>query len=94
MEGNYNNSFPQGQVLTSAAVALLEEMLDLNPEKRCSAAEALKAQYLAPYHDPTDEPVATKTFDISFLEASLTADAWKNVMYACSPDLTATFKGY
>jgi p38 MAP kinase len=67
-------------MLTSAAVALLEEMLQLDPEKRCSAAKALDARYLSPYHDSSDEPVATETFDMSFLEANLTADAWKMIM--------------
>lgn len=37
-------------------------------------------QYLAPYHDPTDEPTATETFDWSFLEADLPIDVWKTIM--------------
>lgn len=57
-------------------------MLQLDPEKRCTAAEAMTSQYLAPYHDPTDEPTATEACDWSFLEADLPADVWKTVMYA------------
>lgn len=72
------------QVLTSTVVALLEEMLQLDPEKRCSAARAIRARYMYPYLDLSDEPVVTDTFDMSFLEANLTADVWKTVMYACS----------
>ena len=33
-------------------------MLVFDPKKRITAAEALAHEYLAPYHDPTDEPVA------------------------------------
>ncbi|KAJ5675592.1 hypothetical protein N7462_008489 [Penicillium macrosclerotiorum] len=63
-------------------IDLLDNMLQFDPEKRCSAAEALTSEYLAPYHDPSDEPSATQTFDWSFLEADLPADIWKTVMYA------------
>lgn len=49
---------------------------------RCSAAEAMKTQYLAPYHDPNDEPTAPEKCDWSFLEADLSADVWKTIMYA------------
>ena len=55
-------------------------MLQYDPDLRISAAEALTSEYLAPYHDPNDEPVATETFDWSFLEADLPADVWKTVM--------------
>ncbi|CAL5866192.1 uncharacterized protein PFLUO_LOCUS399 [Penicillium psychrofluorescens] len=53
---------------------------NFDPERRCSAEEALSMQYLAPYHDPTDEPTATETFDWSFLEADLPIDVWKTIM--------------
>jgi p38 MAP kinase len=64
------------------AIALLEKLLQIDPDQRCSAAEGLESQYLAPYHDPNDEPESTETFDWSFSEASLPADVWKTVMYA------------
>lgn len=66
----------------STAAALLDKLLQLDPERRCSAAEAMKSQYLAPYHDSDDEPVASEKCDWSFLEADLSADVWKTVMYA------------
>ncbi|OOQ84883.1 Mitogen-activated protein kinase HOG1 [Penicillium brasilianum] len=64
------------------AINLLQELLQFDPEKRCSAVDALESQYLAPYHDPDDEPVAPQSFDWSFLEADLSADVWKTLMYA------------
>lgn len=59
------------------AIDLLEKMLTLDPRKRISAAEALEHPYLAPYHDPSDEPVAADKFDWSFNEADLPVDTWK-----------------
>lgn len=60
----------------------MENLLQLDPEERYSAEEATKTQYLAPYHDPNDEPTATKKCDWSFLEANLSANVWKTIMYA------------
>ena len=48
-----------------------------DPRKRITAAEALAHPYLAPYHDPSDEPVAPEKFDWSFNEAELPVDTWK-----------------
>ncbi|KAJ5128747.1 hypothetical protein N7448_002463 [Penicillium atrosanguineum] len=68
---------------TSAkAIALLDKLLQLDPAQRCSAAEGLESHYLAPYHDPNDEPESTETFDWSLSEADLPADVWKTIMYA------------
>ena len=56
-------------------------MLVFDPRKRVKAPEALAHQYLAPYHDPTDEPVAEERFDWSFNDADLPVDTWKIMMY-------------
>ncbi|KAJ5982333.1 hypothetical protein N7451_012433 [Penicillium sp. IBT 35674x] len=64
------------------AVALLEKLLQIDPGQRCSAAEALAFQYLAPYHDPSDEPVATDTLDLSLLEANVPVGVRKTIIYA------------
>ncbi|KAJ6012582.1 hypothetical protein N7522_002937 [Penicillium canescens] len=53
------------------AVPLLEGMLQIDAEKRCSAEEALKSQYLAPYHDRHDEPAAAEKFNWDYCEAGL-----------------------
>jgi p38 MAP kinase len=56
-------------------------MLVFDPKKRITATEALAHEYLAPYHDPTDEPVAEEKFDWSFNDADLPVDTWKIMMY-------------
>lgn len=63
------------------AVDLLERMLVFDPKKRIRADEALAHPYLAPYHDPTDEPVASEKFDWSFNDADLPVDTWKIMMW-------------
>src|SRR4051812_8608854 len=57
-------------------------MLVFDPRKRVSAGEALTHEYLSPYHDPTDEPVAAEVFDWSFNDADLPVDTWKVMMYS------------
>ncbi|KAA8564357.1 hypothetical protein EYC84_011301 [Monilinia fructicola] len=59
------------------AIDLLEKMLVFDPRKRVKASEALSHEYLSPYHDPTDEPVADEKFDWSFNDADLPVDTWK-----------------
>lgn len=56
-------------------------MLVFDPKKRITAADALAHEYLAPYHDPTDEPVAEEKFDWSFNDADLPVDTWKIMMW-------------
>jgi p38 MAP kinase len=60
---------------------MLEKMLVFNPKSRITAGEALAHPYLAPYHDPSDEPVAEEKFDWSFNDADLPVDTWKIMMY-------------
>ena len=67
--------------LTHPAIALLERMLVFDPRLRVRAGDALADEYLAPYHDPSDEPVAEEKFDWSFNDADLPVDTWKIMMY-------------
>ena len=57
-------------------------MLVFDPRKRINATEALAHEYVSPYHDPTDEPVAAEHFDWSFNDADLPVDTWKVMMYS------------
>lgn len=53
----------------------------MDPDQRCSAAKALESHYLAPYHDPNDEPVSTEEFDWSLSERNLSVDVWRTIIY-------------
>ncbi|KAJ4470935.1 mitogen-activated protein kinase protein [Lentinula aciculospora] len=67
---------------TSVALDLLEKMLVFDPRKRIDATQSLSHEYVAPYHDPTDEPEAAEKFDWSFNDADLPVDTWKVMMYS------------
>jgi serine/threonine protein kinase len=64
------------------ALDLLEKMLVFDPRSRINAPDGLAHEYLAPYHDPTDEPAAAEKFDWSFNDADLPVDTWKVMMYS------------
>jgi p38 MAP kinase len=83
------------------AFDLLEKMLVFDPRKRIDATQSLEHEYVSPYHDPNDEPIAEEKFDWSFNDADLPVDTWKVMMYSeilgrlfylsqgeCSPDLS------
>ena len=59
---------------------LLERMLDLDPDTRITAEEALAHPYLQQYADPSDEPVS-KPYDQSFEQKELKVEEWKNLIY-------------
>ena len=65
-----------------AALDLLEKMLVFDPRTRINATESLAHDYVSPYHDPTDEPIAKEPFDWSFNDADLPVDTWKVMMYS------------
>jgi serine/threonine protein kinase len=64
------------------AIDLLDKMLVFDPRTRVTATESLAHTYVAPYHDPTDEPEAGEKFDWSFNDADLPVDTWKVMMYS------------
>ncbi|KAL9108255.1 MAG: hypothetical protein Q9227_006993 [Pyrenula ochraceoflavens] len=74
--------FPPALTFSPTAIDLLERMLVFDPKSRITAANGLSHEYLAPYHDPTDEPVAEEKFDWSFNDADLPVDTWKIMMYS------------
>ena len=48
------------------ALELLQRMLQMSPEDRCSSVFTLCHPYLSQYHDATDEPICTPPFDFNF----------------------------
>ena len=56
-------------------------MLVFDPRKRIDATDSLAHEYVSPYHDPTDEPLASEKFDWSFNDADLPVETWKVMMY-------------
>lgn len=51
---------------TPALEQILGEMLQFDPDKRCSVKEALELEYLKELHDPKDEPECENAVDWSF----------------------------
>jgi len=68
------------QAINPQAIDLLERMLDLDPDTRITADEALKHPYLHQYHDPSDEP-NSGPYDQSFEDQKLDIQRWKELVY-------------
>ena len=52
-------------------------MLDLDPDTRITAEEALSHEYLRQYSDPSDEPVS-QPYDQSYEEKDFDVPHWKS----------------
>lgn len=48
------------------ALDLLQKLLEIDPAKRITAAEAIKHPYLKAFHEPSDEPVFQEVADFKF----------------------------
>ncbi|EEB15811.1 mitogen-activated protein kinase ERK-A, putative [Pediculus humanus corporis] len=62
------------------AIDLLEQMLELDADKRITAEQALAHRYLSQYADPSDEPVSAP-YDQSFEDMELPVEKWKELVY-------------
>ncbi|KAK6617230.1 Mitogen-activated protein kinase 14B [Polyplax serrata] len=62
------------------AIDLLEQMLELDADKRITAEQALAHPYLSQYADPSDEPISAP-YDQSFEDMELPLDKWKELVY-------------
>lgn len=65
---------------TPQAIDLLEKMLHLDPDRRPTAKEAMEHEYLAAYHDETDEPIAEE-MDLNDDVRADTIDEWKKIIW-------------
>ena len=63
--------------LTIVAVLFLEKLLVFDPQERVTASEALASAYLAPYHEPTDEPEAGRRFNSTLGRYDDPIDVWR-----------------
>ncbi|TMS38676.1 hypothetical protein L596_005347 [Steinernema carpocapsae] len=69
------------------AVDLLEKTLNLDPDLRPTAAEAMEHPYLRQYHDPQDEPTSDP-IDVD-VEGDLSIDQWKELIWNEIEDFAA-----
>ncbi|KAM5149048.1 mitogen-activated protein kinase 14-like [Mantella aurantiaca] len=74
---NFKEVFP---TMNALEIDLLEKMLELDPEKRLSAAECLAHPYLAEYQDSDPDPPAVK-YDDSFESLDLGVAEWKSLSH-------------
>ncbi|XP_048404151.1 STKc_p38 domain-containing protein [Stegostoma tigrinum] len=74
---DFQQVFP---TMNKQAVDLLEKMLQLDPDERITACDALAHPYLAEYHDPANEPVA-EPYDDSFENLDLKIEEWKSLLH-------------
>lgn len=68
----------------AAAADLLEKMLELDVDKRVTAAQALAHPFFEPFRDPEEETEAPK-FDDSLEHEKLTVDEWKRKSWGSGP---------
>ncbi|CAI2351243.1 unnamed protein product [Caenorhabditis sp. 36 PRJEB53466] len=74
---------------TPQAIDLLEKMLHLDPDRRPSAKEAMEHDYLAAYHDESDEPIAEEMELNDDVKAD-TIDEWKKIIWEEITDFQKT----
>ncbi|VUZ47424.1 unnamed protein product [Hymenolepis diminuta] len=60
---------------------LLSKMLELDPDRRLKASEALKHPYFQKYHDEENEEVGTPWRDPLLDEVSLTENEWRDATW-------------
>lgn len=62
------------------ALDLLQKMLALRPDARCTAEEALLHPYMADYHEPEEEPTCDRTFHFDFEKSDLEREAIRGLL--------------
>jgi len=73
------DSFP---ILEEDSADLLRNLLQFNPNKRLSAEQALDHRYVAEFHDPINETVASRPISTKFDDNKrLSVDAYRDELY-------------
>ncbi|XP_055346917.1 mitogen-activated protein kinase 14-like [Paramacrobiotus metropolitanus] len=75
---DFRQTFP---TLSEKGVDLLKRMLDIDPDRRITATEALSHEYFADYHDPDDEPEFGHIVDEPYEGLVLPMEAWKSMIW-------------
>ncbi|XGW31474.1 hypothetical protein V3C99_009995 [Haemonchus contortus] len=71
-----------------AAIDLLEKMLQLDPDYRPTAAEAMEHEYLAAYHDASDEPTS-EVLELDEGVETTNIDEWRRLIWNEIEDFAA-----
>jgi p38 MAP kinase len=64
---------------TPEAIDFLEKTLNLDPDYRPTASQAMEHPYFRQYHDPNDEPVS-EPIDVD-IEGDLSIDQWRQLIW-------------
>ncbi|EDQ92589.1 uncharacterized protein MONBRDRAFT_19272 [Monosiga brevicollis MX1] len=74
----YSELYPDA---SEAAISLLGQLLEFNPSKRITAADALEHDYFEEYHDPLDEPEAEEPFTFEAEIEALPVDQLRTMIF-------------
>ena len=69
---------------TPDALDLLQNLLELRPDRRCSAEAALRHPYLADYHDEEEEPLCEHGFHFEFEKSDLDKETIRGLIRKAS----------